>query len=315
VSDNRLRIAFMGTPDFAVPALQGLIDAGHDVVCVYTQPPRPKGRGYQVIPSPVHETALAQGLPVYTPKSLKKDSLAQAQFIAHDLDLAVVAAYGLILPKVILDAPRLGCLNIHASLLPRWRGASPIQHAIWKGDDESGITIMQMDEGLDTGAMLKKEAVAIRPQTTTQSLHDELAALGAGMIVNIANRLAEGETIEGEAQDDALSTYAPLLTKEDGRINWTQEAAAIDRQVRALTPWPGVFAMDVAGRRLKIIETEPAEGIYTEPPGTVLDRIGHVSCGGDTALRLIRVQPENGKAMDAISAINGGYLKPETVLE
>lgn len=315
MSDNRLRIAFMGTPDFAVPALKGLIDSGHDVVCVYTQPPRPKGRGYQVIPSPVHETALAHGIPVYTPKSLKKDSQAQMYFLAHDLDLAIVAAYGLILPKVILEAPRLGCLNIHASLLPRWRGASPIQHAIWKGDEESGITIMQMDEGLDTGAMLKKESVPIRPQSTAQSLHDALAALGAGMIVNIVNRLAEGEKMEGQAQDDALSTYAPLLTKEDGRIDWTQDAASIDRQVRALNPWPGVFALDAAGRRLKIIEAEPAEGVYTQAPGTVLDRIGHVSCGGDTALRLLKVQPENGKAMDVISAINGGYLKPEIVLE
>ncbi|PJB69614.1 MAG: methionyl-tRNA formyltransferase [Alphaproteobacteria bacterium CG_4_9_14_3_um_filter_47_13] len=314
MTEKKLRIAFMGTPDFAVPALKDLIGSGHPIVCVYTQPPRPKGRGYQVIPSPVHEVASTHGIPVFTPQSLKKDSLAQAQFLAHDLDLAIVAAYGLILPRVILEAPRLGCLNIHASLLPRWRGASPIQHAIWKGDQETGITIMQMDEGLDTGAMLARESVPIRLQTTAPSLHDELSALGAGMIVNIVNRLAGGEKIKGTAQDDSRSVYAPLLTKENGHVDWSQNAQEIDRQIRALHPWPGVWTINGGGKRIKIIEAELSNNKVTSPPGMILDHIGHIACGQDTALRLIKIQPENAKIMDAISAINGGYLKPEMIL-
>jgi methionyl-tRNA formyltransferase len=309
-SSTALRLAFMGTPDFSAPALQALIDAGHDVVCVYTQPPRPKGRGQQVQPSPVHALAERHGIPVRTPKSLKKNPQAQADFTALKLDVAVVAAYGLLLPPAVLQAPLYGCLNIHASLLPRWRGASPIQHAILEGDGESGVTIMQMEEGLDTGPMILKRAVSLHAQTTARSLHDELSALGAAMIVEILKRPGP---YKAERQNDVLATYAPLLTKDHGRIDWKRDAASIDRQVRALNPWPGVWTMN-GEKRLKILEAEDADKTFTEPPGTVIDRIGHVACGNDTGLRLIRIQPENGKPMDINGLINGGYLKPDEVL-
>ncbi|MCB9988149.1 MAG: methionyl-tRNA formyltransferase [Rhodospirillales bacterium] len=308
MTDNRLRIAFMGTPDFSVPALEALIDSDHEVVCVYTQPPRPKGRGHQVQPSPVHQVAAEHGIPVYTPRSLKKDEAAQEEFAAHDLDVAVVAAYGLLLPKAVLDAPKYGCLNIHASLLPRWRGAAPIQYAIWDGDTESGITIMQMEEGLDTGPMVEKRSVKIRPITTAQSLHDELSALGAAMIVDVLDELSAKGRLDSELQDDELSTYAPMLTKDDGRVDWTLDAAAIDRQIRALTPWPGVWTETMLGKRIKILEAEPVSERYTEPPGTLADRGGHVVCGNDTVLRLTRIQPESAKAMDVTAAVNGGYV-------
>ncbi|MCB9990116.1 MAG: methionyl-tRNA formyltransferase [Rhodospirillales bacterium] len=314
MTDNPLRIVFMGTPDFAVPALQALLGSKHEVIAVYSQPPRPKGRGHQVQLSPVHQRAQDQDIPVYNPLSLKKDIQAQAGFAALDADVAVVAAYGLILPQAVLEAPRFGCLNIHASLLPRWRGASPIQHAIWKGDAESGVTIMQMEQGLDTGPMISKKAVPIRPQTSAQSLHDELSALGAAMCVDVIDRLAAEGGIEAEAQDDTLSTYAPLLKKEDGRVDWTNTAQQIDCQIRALNPWPGVWAQTDNGRRIKILEAVPVDETFTAPPGTITDHRGHVSCGGDTGLLLQKVQPENSKPMDAVSAINGGHLKIDHVL-
>lgn len=311
---GKLRVVFMGTPDFAVAALRRIVDSGFDVVAVYSQPPRPKGRGQHVQCSPVHEVAAAAGIPVYHPLSLKKDAAARAQFAAHDADVAVVAAYGLILPQEVLDAPRLGCLNIHASLLPRWRGASPIQHAIWKGDAQTGVSIMQMEAGLDTGPVLAARPVEIRDVTTAQGLHDELAALGGALIVTVLERLAAGETIDAVAQDDAQSVYAPLLRKEDGMIDWTQEAAAIDRQVRALNPWPGVWTRTGAGARVKILEARVLDEHYTEPPGTLVNRHGDVACGGDTGLRLLSVQPENARAMDLIAAVNGGKLRVDDVL-
>lgn len=309
-----LRIAFMGTPDFTVPALEALIDHGHKPVCVYTQPPRPKGRGQKMQPSAVHEVAQAHGIPVFTPVSLKKDEAARLQFSAHDLDIAVVAGYGMMLPKDVLDAPRYGCLNIHPSLLPRWRGTSPVQKAIWEGDKETGVTIIRLVEQMDAGPMLARKTVAIRPQSTAQSLNDELWGLGAAMTVEIIGRIAAGEAVDGEAQDDGLATYAPLLKKEDGRVDWTQDAAAIGRQIRALNPWPGVWSVNGEGRRLKILEAEPVSESFTEPPGTIIDPLGHVVCGGDTGLRLLKIQPESGKAMDAVAAVNGGYLKVGEVL-
>lgn len=306
-----MKIVFMGTPDFAVPALEMLIDAGHEIVAVYTRPPRPKGRGQHVQPSPVHFVAEHHKIPVYTPKSLKKDESAQMMFAAHHANVAVVAAYGLILPKAVLDAPECGCLNIHASLLPRWRGASPIQHAIWKGDRKSGISIMQMDEGLDTGAVIAMREVAIRPETTAQSLHDELAALGGVMIVDILQKLATNGELAATPQDDSKSTYASMLTKESGKVNWAQTAHDIDCQIRALTPWPGVWTVTADGRRFKILAAEPHDETFTEAPGTIVDRAGHVACGGDTVLRILKIQPDNAKAMDVVSAINGGYLEPD----
>lgn len=310
-----LRIAYMGTPDFAVPALHELIHSPHEVVCVFTQPPRPKGRGQKVQPSPVHVLADDHHIPVFTPGSLKKDMDAQAGLAACAPDVIVVAAYGLMLPKNVLDIPRYGCLNIHASLLPRWRGAAPIQYAIWKGDDKSGVTIMQMEEGLDSGPMIAKKSVPIRPQTTAQSLHDELAALGAGALMEVLQDIAGHGGLKAEEQDGALSTYAPVLSKEDGRVDWSQTAEEIDRQVRALNPWPGVYTLDPHGKRIKILEAELVSEAYTEPPGTVADHMGRISCGDDTALRLITVQPENARRMDVVSAMNGGYLKVDDVLE
>lgn len=311
---NNLNIIFMGTPDFSVPALEAIIKAGHQVLAVYTQPPRPKGRGQQVQKSPVHLVAEANGIEVRTPKSLKKDPQAQQDFAALNADAAIVAAYGLILPKSVLDAPKHGCLNIHASILPRWRGASPIQHAIWLGDEVSGITIMQMEEGLDTGPMIEKREVKLHAQTTSRSLHDELSALGGAMIAPLLQRLASGETLNAEPQDDSAATYAPMLHKDDGRIDWSKSASEIDRLLRALNPWPGVWTKDADGKRIKILKAEPVADAFTEPPGTIIDRLGHVSCGGDTGLRLITIQPENAKPMDVVSAVNGRYLIPDSLL-
>jgi methionyl-tRNA formyltransferase len=308
-----LRVVFMGTPDFAVPALQAIIDAGHEVLAVYTQPPRPKGRGQQVQISPVQTLAERHGIPVRHPKSLKKDAEAQVAFAALDADIAVVAAYGLILPKAVLDAPRHGCLNIHASALPRWRGASPIQHAILAGDAVSGVTIMRMEEGLDTGPMLLKREVSLHAQTTARSLHDELSALGSALVIEVLSHLAAKENLpEADIQDDKLATYAPLLTKEDGRVDWTKSVTSIDRQIRALNPWPGTWTV-ASGKRLKILEAEVTDKEFIQAPGTVVDRIGHIACG-DTGLRLIKIQPENAKPMDLAAALNGHYLAVDSIL-
>jgi methionyl-tRNA formyltransferase len=300
----------MGTPDFALAALKSIAEeTEHEIVCVYSQPPRPKGRGQLVQPSPVQDYAEGNGIPVYTPKSLKTAE-AQAEFAAHTLDVAVVAADGLILPKASLDAPKFGCLNIHASLLPRWRGASPIQRAIWAGDIQTGITIMQMDEGLDTGPEISKRAIPITGDTTSASLHDDLAALGGRMIVEVLAQLAAARAkLPAAPQNDAEYTYAPLLKKEDGQVHWGRSAAEIDRQIRALNPWPGVWT-GAGGKRLKIL----AAGLTTERAGDVieagkiLNKQGDVVCGDGTVLRLTRVQPEGKAAMDVAAALNGGYL-------
>ena len=302
-----LRIAFMGTPDFSVPALKNLIASRHKVVCVYTQPPRPKGRGQQVQESPVHEAALAAGIEVRTPQNFKKDEDIAA-FMALELDVAVVAAYGLILPKAILDAPVHGCLNIHASLLPRWRGAAPIQRSILEGDHETGITIMQMDVGLDTGPMIKKKIVPIRPSTTAQSLHDMLSAVGSSMIGEVLEDLASNGSLPAEAQPEDGSTYAKMLKKEEGKIDWNKEAAFIDRQIRAFNPWPGTWCEGEKGRRLKILEAVPMPFKSDAPAGTILDEDGVVVCGDGATVKLETIQPENKKPMNAASAYSGGYL-------
>lgn len=301
-----LRIVFMGTPDFSVPALKALIASRHKVVCVYSQPPRPKGRGQHVQESPVHETAKAAGIEVRTPVNFKNDKDV-AEFMALEADVAVVAAYGLILPKAILDAPVHGCLNIHASLLPRWRGAAPIHRAILAGDTETGITIMQMDVGLDTGPMIKKKSLPIRKTTTTQSLHDMLAAIGASMIVDVVNELADKGKLEGEAQTEEGMTYAKMLKKDEGRIDWTQTAEQIDRQIRAMGTWPGTWAMDAKGRRLKILEATILSETHANDAGTVFED-AIIICGEGTTLRLESIQPENKKPMGGADAARGGYL-------
>jgi methionyl-tRNA formyltransferase len=294
-----MRLAFMGSPDFAVPALRALHAAGHDIAAVYCQPPRPAGRGQKETPCPVHRVALELGLEVRTPARLKRDTVQHEAFAALDLDAAVVAAYGLILPRVMLDAPRRGCINIHASLLPRWRGAAPIHAAILAGDGETGITIMRMEEGLDTGPMLLAEALPIAPDATVGALHDALAVMGARLVLRA---LAEDPPAVPQPEDGA--TYAPKLTKADGRLDWTAEAAALERRVRALNPWPGTF-FDHAGEQVRVLaaSVEPGEGT----PGTLLDDAALVATGAG-ALRLLRLQRPGRAAMDAADFLRGFTL-------
>jgi methionyl-tRNA formyltransferase len=282
----KLRVAFMGTPGFSVPALDAIQRAGHEIEAVYTQPPRPANRGKKQTPSPVHQAALKMGIPVRHPTSLKTEE-AQAAFKSLDLDVAVVVAYGLILPKAILDAPRFGCLNIHASLLPRWRGAAPIQRAILAGDEETGISIMQMDEGLDTGPVLLEEPMPIYHRSTAQNLHDDLAALGARLIVEALDSRASG-LMAPKQQPEAGVTYAAKLQKSEGLIDWTKTAADLDRQVRALTPWPGCF-FDHGGERIKLLDAIPAFPKTQAPAGTIVSPDAVVTCGTG-ALKLLHVQ-------------------------
>ena len=297
-----MRLAFMGSPAFAVPALLALHAAGHAIAAVYAQPPRPAGRGQALTPCPVHVAALTLGLTVHTPERLRRDDAAQSAFADLDLDAAIVVAYGQILPQAMLDAPRRGCLNIHASLLPRWRGAAPIQAAVLAGDAETGITIMQMDAGLDTGAMLARAAVPIGPHTTAADLHDRLAAMGGPMVLDVLERDPPAVT-----QPDG-ATYAAKLTREDGRIDWTRPSEALDRQIRALTPWPGTFTA-MGAETIKILRALPESG--DGPAGTVLDDRLLVACGTG-ALRLLRVQRPGRPAMDADALLRGAPIPPGT---
>lgn len=299
-----MRLVFMGSPAFAVPALRAL-HAAHTVVAVYCQPPKPAGRGLAATKCAVHRTADLLGMPVRTPRRLRADAAEHAFFAGLDADAAVVAAYGLILPQAMLDAPRRGCLNIHASLLPRWRGAAPINAAILAGDAETGITIMRMDRGLDTGPMLLREATPIGPRETAASLHDRLAELGARLILR-----ALAEDPPAVPQPPVGVTHAPKLGREDGRLDWRRDAAALDRQVRALDPWPGTFCM-LDGTVLKVLAAEPAEG--SGPAGTVLDQRLTVACGAG-ALRLLMVQAAGRRAMDAASFLRGRPVPPGTRL-
>ncbi len=295
----------MGSPDFAVPALRALVAAGHTIAAVYCQPPRPAGRGQALRRCPVHVAADALGLEVRTPARLKRDTDAHAAFAALDLDAAVVAAYGLILPPAMLEAPRRGCLNIHASLLPRWRGAAPIQAAILAGDTQSGITIMRMDAGLDTGPMLLAESVPIFPDTTASTLHDALAEVGARLVLRA---LDEAPTARPQPEDGA--SYAPKLTREDGSVDWSRDAGFIERQVRALNPWPGTFTA-WEGTTLKVLACALADGQGT--PGTVLDSRLTIACG-QGAVRLLRVQAPGGAAMDAADFLRGHKIPAGSVL-
>lgn len=301
-----LRLGFMGTPDFSVPALQALIDAGYDVVCVYSQPPRPSGRGHKLKPSPVHAYAESLGIPVRTPKSLRKPE-AQAEFSALSLDAAVIVAYGLILPQAILDAPRLGCINIHASLLPRWRGAAPIQRAIMAGDTEAGVVTMQMDAGLDTGPMLLTERTPITAETTGGSLHDALSVIGAGLITETLAGLADGSLRPITQPDDGI-TYADKLTRADGLLDWRLPAATLERTIRALAPQPRAW-FPYEDATVKVGAASVIEAAGT--PGTVLDDQLLIACG-EGALRLTKVQ-RPGKAMTDAEAFLRGYQIPAGV--
>jgi methionyl-tRNA formyltransferase len=304
----RLRLAFMGTPDFAVPALDALLARGHAIAAVYSQPPRPAGRGQRVQASPVQLFAEAHGLAVRTPRTLR-DPTEQANFAALQLDAAVVAAYGLILPKPILAAPRLGCVNIHASLLPRWRGAAPIQRAILAGDTATGVTIMQMDEGLDTGPMLRAERVPIGPKTKASALHDRLAALGARLVVATLDELAAGRAMP-VAQPTEGVTYAAKLSRDEGQLDWRKTAHELERAVRALNPWPGVWFESPAGR-IKLLEAELADGAGT--PGLILDHRLTVACG-EGALRPLRLQRAGREPAETEAFLRGCSLPPGTRL-
>ena len=301
-----MRIAFMGTPDFARLALTALLAAGHDVVAVYSQSPRPAGRGQKPRLSPVLALAEQHGLPVRTPRTLR-DPTEQTAFAALGLDAAVVAAYGLILPAGILEAPRFGCLNIHASLLPRWRGAAPIQRAILAGDQETGITIMQMDRGLDTGPMLTSERTQIAADDTGGSLHDRLAGMGAQLIVNALDRLERGQ-LAPHPQPAEGATYAAKLTREEERLDWRRPAGDLEVQVRAFSPAPAAWC-EMAGERVKVLEAEISggSGEGSAAPGTLLDDRLTIACGHG-ALRLLRVQRPGKAVMDSPSFLRGFRL-------
>ncbi len=295
----------MGSPQFAVPALRALHSAGHEIVAVYCQPPRAAGRGQAVRRCPVHQEAERLGLSVRTPTRPRQDAAEHAIFAALGLDAAVVAAYGAILPEAMLDSPRRGCINIHASLLPRWRGAAPIQAAVLAGDTETGVTIMQMDAGLDTGPMLLRESVPISATTTSAMLHDQLAELGARLILRA---LADDPPPIPQPAEGA--TYAPKLSREHGRLDWTRGAEVLERQVRAFDPWPGSFTM-LDGAVLKVLAAVPE--LAGGAPGTVLDSALLVACGTG-ALRLIRVQLAGRASMDALAFLRGHPVPAGTSL-
>lgn len=289
-----MKVVFMGTPDFCVPVLENLAKH-HDVICVYTQPPRPAGKGYQLRPTPIHTKAEEMGIPVRHPASLKSID-EQVEFFALNADVAVVCAYGLILPQAVLDAPKFGCINIHASLLPRWRGAAPIQRAIQSGDDKTGITIMQMDAGLDTGDMLMTGEIEITNCTTTPVLHDALSEMGADLIIKT---LANLENIMPVSQPEQGATYASKLQKSEALIDWKQSADQIDRNIRAFTPFPGTYFM-YKDERIKVLEACVAASDSKEAmAGTVINESPFMVACGQGVLKLNRLQREGKKTVSA----------------
>lgn len=310
-----LRIAFMGSPSIALGVLEALIEAGHEIACVYSQPPRPAGRGHKLTPTPVHAFAEARGLEVRTPKSLKKLE-EQAAFTALNLDAAVVVAYGLILPQPILDAPRLGCLNMHASILPRWRGAAPIQRAIMAGDTETGVDAMLMEAGLDTGPVLASVRTPITPQDTAGTLHDRLAVLAAELAPRALAGLADGSLTPQPQTEDGM-TYAAKLTAEDQRIDWSRPATEVDCQIRGLAPAPGAWCEADLGQgpvRLKVLFSELTDHATVAVPGALIDDRLAVACGDGRAVRLLRLQKPGGKPLDARDFLAGSPLPEGTVL-
>jgi len=300
-----MRITFMGTPDFAVPALNALHDAGHDIACVYTQPPRPAGRGKKLLPSPVQVAAETMDLPIRSPKSLR-DAAAQGEFAALDCDVAVVAAYGLILPRAVLDAPRHGCLNIHASILPRWRGAAPIHRAVMAGDDVTGVTIMQMEAGLDTGPMREIVSTPIGRKTTGE-LTGELAQMGAEAMVRVLSDLTAFPPRE---QDETNATHAPKIDKAEARIDWSDDADTIERQVRGLAPFPGAW-FELEGERVKLLLAEEVAG--SGQPAEVIDASFAIACGSG-AIRPLRLQRAGRPVMDRDEFMRGRPVAAGTLL-
>ena len=304
-----MRVVFMGSPDFAVPALEALVDAGHEVTCVYCQPPRPAGRGKREQPTAVQARAAKLGLPVRHPAALSAADVQQ-EFAALGADVAVVAAFGLILPQAVLDAPRYGCINIHASLLPRWRGAAPIHRAIMAGDSETGVAIMQMEAGLDTGPVLLRGSQPITAADTTASLHDKLAAQGAQLLIQTLSSL---DSLKATPQDTVGVTYAQKIDKSEARIDWTRSAAEVDRQIRGLCPFPGAWTMAL-GDRIKCLGSELVEDTGTSgPPGQVLSSDLKIACGQGT-LRLTQLQRAGKSAQDSGSFLRGFALPVGTEL-
>jgi methionyl-tRNA formyltransferase len=303
-----MRLIFMGTPDFAVPTLIELAAAGHELAAVYTRAAKPAGRGMAVQVSPVEREARRLGLPVLTPATLKTAE-AQESFRAHRADAAVVAAYGLILPKPVLEAPRLGCFNVHASLLPRWRGAAPINRAIMAGDKETGVTIMKMDEGLDTGAMAMKDSIAIAPDMTAGDLHDALARLGAGLMVRALAALQHGSCTL-TPQPAAGATYAAKISKDETRIDWSRPWNAVHDHIRGLSPFPGAW-FEIGDARIKALRSTRGEG--AAKPGTLVDDRFTIACG-EGAVRLTQVQRAGKQPMAAEDFLRGTPLKAGTHL-
>ena len=313
---TRLRLAFMGSPDFAVPTFQALIEAGHEIVCAYSQPPKRAGRGKKLRPTQVHTFAETQNIPVRTPKSLKSDE-EKANFAALDLDAAVVVAYGLILPQAVLDAPRLGCINLHGSLLPRWRGAAPIQRAVMAGDTQTGVQAMMMEAGLDTGPVLLTAKTDISANDTAGTVHDRLAELGADLMPRALEGLADG-SLKPQSQSDDGVTYASKLGPEDQHIDWSKSAREIDCQIRGLSPFPGAYCYwkpegDSDPIRLKILMSEEMQETHDAVPGTVLNDDLRVACGTGV-IRILKLQKPGGKPMDAQDFLRGTSIPAGAVL-
>ncbi|MEL6765606.1 MAG: methionyl-tRNA formyltransferase [Pseudomonadota bacterium] len=305
-----MRIVFMGTPDFAVPVLEALVAAGHEIAAVYTQPPRPAGRGKALRPSPVHRAAEAHGFPVETPERFRNKDVV-ARFAAYEPDVAVVVAYGQILPQAALDAPRLGCLNAHASLLPRWRGAAPIQRAIMAGDAETGVCIMQMEAGLDTGPVLARASLPIGAEDTAGTLHDRLATLSAHLMTETLARLAEGP-LPAEPQPAKGITYAAKIEKAEARIDWTMPAEAVSAHIRGLSPFPGAWC-EIAGERVKVLMAEAVDGDSGPPPGTAMDDGLTIACGTG-AVHLTTLQRAGKGPQPAETFLRGFPVPKDTTL-
>ncbi|ACT58562.1 methionyl-tRNA formyltransferase [Hirschia baltica] len=307
-----LRLVFMGSPDFSVPCLKALVDAGHDIVCVYSQPPRRAGRGKNERNTPVHDAALELGIEVRTPKSVKSEE-ALNEFAALEADLAVVVAYGLILPQALLDAPRLGCINAHASLLPRWRGAAPIQRAIMAGDDVTGVEIMQMEAGLDTGPVMASVSVDITPETTVGSLHDELCEAGAKLLVEAVAQLEAG-TAKFIPQSEEGIEYAHKLTNEETRIDWSLPARKVRQHIHGLSPFPGAwFEMQTPKGPVRVKVLEVADSLGEGNAGEVLDDKLLVACGKD-AIRIKRLQRAGKPVMNAEDFLRGNDLTEGAII-
>ena len=308
-----MRIVFMGTPDFAVPTLTEIVSSGHDVAAAYTRAPKPAGRGQDERKSPVHLAAEGFGIPVLTPRSLK-DPAEQAVFALHDADLAVVVAYGLLLPKPILDAPRLGCLNLHGSLLPRWRGAAPIQRAVMAGDARTGVMVMQMDEGLDTGPVALAEEMPIGPDMTSGELHDRMMRVGADLMGRALAALERGSLGFTPQAEDGV-TYASKIEKAEARIDWSRHWQEVHNQIRGLSPFPGAwFELALGGRPVRVKALRSTRGEGEGAPGTVLDGQLTIACGTG-AVRLTLVQREGKGAMDAAAFLRGAGDLAGRVLE